>query len=438
MKNKMALVVSLVLLLATTTSCGNTSDDDAKKKEKTTKITAEVEQDEDDEDDYQEEYDYEDDEYEDYDDYESDEPIYLEQKKLNHDIIIDYNVKSEGVTTILLEESGIVIAKGCNDEGQMGNGQRVDQGIWENITGLPTIKEIANHGMNFAISEDGDLYYWGRNHLEPEKYEFSEKFEQFDFELGKGLIKTIDGNYYYMHNCVGNGGLSDKDYSKYKDYMDLVAVDIPDGTTSVHFCNDDYFNEDIDRRESVWIIDGVLIKYNDFHRDNESFRTEASNLTTISSYCPVFDRENNRPTNEYGVKIYAITDAGSVYSIKEPLYGASLEEKDVGGSNYKKYDVYRYEVSDFWDEMAKHTGLDLFNNGILKASGSNEYGQIGDGTDIAYTDGTLQVDIPSVDDVWQCKTNVFAITQDNEIYAWGKNYGYYPSTIITSSDFTLY
>lgn len=442
MRNKILLITALTMVLGITTSCGSAdSEPESVQTEETTTTTAtssaELEQEED--EDYPEDtYDYEIPD----DDFEVDEPVILSQKEFNHDIIIDYTEDVDGITTILLQEDGIVIAKGCNNEGQLGNGQRLDQGIWENIAGLPTIKEIANHGMNFAISEDGDLYYWGRNHLSPEKYDTSEKFECFDFELGNGLIKTVDGNYYYMHNCVGKGGLSDRDYSKYKDYCNLVPVEIPDGTTSVYFYNDDWFHENLDNTATMWIINGTYIKYRDFNRENEYYRSEASNLNKISSYVIVHNKdEGNRPINDgWYPRVYLTTDEGGIYCIKEPLggYDASfVEETDNGGSGYVKYIGYS-STNSRYDKSSKSTYFDLFRNGTLKCHGANDWGQLGDGTNMEYYDGSLTVPIESVHDVLQYETNIFAITDNNDIYAWGKNYYNTPQIIFTASDFRLY
>lgn len=71
-----------------------------------------------------------------YDNNESDyEHVEFEQKSFNGDIIISGDLGGN-ITLVLLQDDGTVIAKGSNDEGQLGNGGRIDSNEWVMVNDL--------------------------------------------------------------------------------------------------------------------------------------------------------------------------------------------------------------------------------------------------------------------------------------------------------------
>ncbi|MDD3362507.1 MAG: hypothetical protein PHW34_12620 [Hespellia sp.] len=83
---------------------------------------------------------------------------------------------------LILKNDGTVIARGKNEKGELGNGQRVDSNEWGVVSGLENVvgifanksfglyeNESDSHFYCYALTSDGSLYRWGGNILNPER-----------------------------------------------------------------------------------------------------------------------------------------------------------------------------------------------------------------------------------------------------------------------------
>lgn len=343
----------------------------------------------------------------------------LPQKSFYGDIIINNPESSEKQTYILLKNDGTVIAKGFNEFGQLGNGQRIDSSEWITIDSLNDIKQIANfnEGFNMALSNDGDLYYWGCNILTPIKLEIPFKIEKIAFELGESIIKTTNGEYYYLSSDDKLYGMDKVKTSLEKLFMYKIKDE--SGLTCISY------------RYHAKIVNSQLYIYKDDALTDLVYKSKSKDIVsfTMDDFSGI--------SSKSGRKIYScISSEGSIIAICLPydhyeIIKNEITEDDLGGKGYKRY-YYTYDDYHMYNEYA------LFYSGTIDVRGRNDKGQLGDGTDYDYFDDNLKIDIPLANDlyVYDNKT-VFVITEDNTIYAWGLGYGKDQDVIINNYEWTL-
>ncbi|MDD3361239.1 MAG: hypothetical protein PHW34_06140 [Hespellia sp.] len=105
--------------------------------------------------------------------------------------------------------------------------------------------------------------------------------------------------------------------------------------------------------------------------------------------------------------------------------------EDLGGSNIKKIAFLPTTTGN------EHANYELFNNGTLTATGNNEYGQLGDGTNIDYYDGYITVG-EGYSDIYVDNTNNYAVALDNEgnIWMWGQGCNNSPQIVVEKELFS--
>lgn len=119
--------------------------------------------------------------------------------------------------TLLLTESGAVLAMGGNTFGQLGSGNKKSSSLPARVRGLDNmhVKKVCASTQSAALTEDGDLYVWGASALG--EFLLPHHFSQFtaplkDFSLGGSFAAAVDLRYNvwtWGYNNNGELGLGD-------------------------------------------------------------------------------------------------------------------------------------------------------------------------------------------------------------------------------------
>lgn len=276
-------------------------------------------------------------------------------------------------TVAILCTDGNVKTKGDNEFGQLGIGDLNKHDGWQVIPTLSNIVQVWGKGGNYlALDKNGDLYYWGFLNTQPVQVSFS------------GKVKCILPDRYFA--------IDEND--------DIYAIEFENGgnnrVTDVALVKTDYPKSAIPLWYGGYIYNG---------------RYYGSNGNPIS-------QSDNIKTDIVTSRYHFLTDNGSI------LYIPGDSETSKGGENIKKL---------AGDANLRNTEIYLWNDGELTAWSYNEYGQLGDGS---YSSCTRPIRImDNIKDFYYKNETVYALSNDNTLYAWGKCFSSNPEAIITESDF---
>lgn len=337
------------------------------------------------------------------------------------DILTGYTIITP-YTQIILATDGTVLAKGINNYGQLGNGQRTDSETWSQVDNLNDIVQICNlgslgdepndengFGHCYALTSSGKLYRWGGNILTPELVFPDLTITEFkSLTSNKLFIRCESGENYLI--CARPGLYADDSVFS---YASLSNTDELYGSYGGGFF--------LKSGDVLSYVDVASIGYSD------SFYAIAPIEDKINNIIPINTSEKIKNIfpcvyNGFGSAVL-LTDSGSIIGIE--CKGGETTIDNQGGSNIKK-------------AFFGNTNFQLFQNGQLITSGDNEYGQLGDGTTIAYDDGFLEINDSLFSDFeyydWPNKYCI-AIDSQYNIWGWGKGLSSTPQIIVENSEF---
>lgn len=335
---------------------------------------------------------------------------------------------------VILKTDGTVYAKGLNERGELGNGERVDSSNWvqvkdlENIIGIYAFDGFGNQAAEnedpcdfcYALNEKGDLYRWGANILTPEKMTGIpkiNKIKQFNKNL---LVLYCENDEKYL---IEPETYSDDSIISYNSLLD---------EDSLYLLSKSY-----NGRNTY-----VLIK-ND-GREAEYIET---------------NNEGNNTFEESIVRQRPINLQGQIVTSAQNQYLYCLESKSILDLNLENEETSNTIVSLEWEASENvvkgflynpdnyyrnmgWTNVLLYDNGKIKVQGDNEYGQLGDGTDMDYYDSMLTIDDAIFKDIYYNSVDgvffgkyIVALDDEYNIWCWGDEYGYEPQIVINNTDF---
>lgn len=328
---------------------------------------------------------------------------------------------------IILKADGTVFAKGENRFGQLGNGKRTDSQSWSKVENLPddiisiySLGSIGNEASNdngyghcYALSSSGKLYRWGGNILTPEAVFPDLTIKEINALTSNRLFIRCESGENYI--IVARPGLyaDDSVFSYNSLGNDMKLYGSP--------------------QNGFFIYDNSNLSYVALSSLNytESIDEISPIEDKIKATIPIDISEKIKNIipcvyNGFGGAIL-ITNTGSIIGIEYDDNTGEINIEDKGGSGIKKasFDTTIFE---------------LFENGKLTSCGENEYGQLGDGTNISYDDGFLEIgDQETIfnDYEYYGWPYFYTIALDRyyNIWGWGKGFNSLPSIIIEKTDF---
>lgn len=327
---------------------------------------------------------------------------------------------------MILKDNGKVIAKGVNEYGQLGNGSRTYSSDWcevnlENVVGIyalwnfgyndNTNKIVNGRGVYgydkvncFALTKSGELYRWGGNILTPQKIDDFPAIEEI-VQPDKWLIilRCKNGQNYIIRAA---------DIDGYK-YIVLNYNEL-EKDACLYWCGGDFL-----------YTKGTQISYIDMNFDKIVMSRDFENIRDFQ------EGINKTETIDCGQNIIGcggvllLTESGNALRIT--ANSDMFDVEDMGGNLIKK--IY-YDGSD--------NAFLLFEDGQLKCQGKNEDGQLGDGTNLDYYNGYLDINVSTFSDFYFDVHSDFVVAMDDSrnIWAWGYMYGNTPSIIVDGNIFS--
>ena len=333
----------------------------------------------------------------------------------NGDVVINQNL------ILFVRNDGTVWGKGSNNHGELGNGTRIDTtDSWTQVVGLENVIGIyadSSFGDDasdlldglhcYALTEDGELYRWGGDIFVPEVVE-----EIVDV---KNVSRPFEGNCKMTVEC--------RDGTRY------VMIDGEFGK------NDDVFMEYISDSEDIFlgneihIHDGKLFNIlNPFTKQYFSSRYLCIWDETFEEACE--EKEVDAFSNiQNGYGNYLIGENGNLIKYQTSKTEMGDEFIDLGGAGYKKY-VHRNSnpsVLGFY--------VTLTADGRALTGGDNRFGQLGDGTYEDLENGEWVIQEARFKELKSDTYYVSAIDEDNNLWAWGKEFGNIPEIVVSNVDF---
>lgn len=308
---------------------------------------------------------------------------------------------------------------------------------FSNLIEKNSSKILSNYdGVLAYISDDGKLYMWGDNvrglianeteDYVPSPVKIMDNVASFDFSYENCIVLTNDGVLYTWgdNNCgqLGNGTTDDS----------RIPVRIMDNVASFNFKG---------------AVCATITKNNDLYMWGTSYDGILGN-GSISSYVPTKIMDNVASINIGNGGSAAIKKDGSLYmwgneKIKTPVKTmdnvVSVEQFDVDSYNHyitlaitKDGRLLKWNNEDNKDNIVFEKILDnvdsvydgalhfaaITKDGCLYSWGDNEYGELGNGTDIN-SDTPVKV-LDNVATVNYLKHDgSAALTKDGDLYMWG-------------------
>lgn len=309
---------------------------------------------------------------------------------------------------LVLRDNGTVWGKGTNEYGELGNGKRIESEDWCMVKGLENVIAIYKCGQCYAVTKEGKIYHWGDNLLIPEEI------------VGLSNILSVEQVGY---DCISIECEDDKQYI----FIMGWNVCIPYSETEIYRVerNQNYELRFVTVNEK----DVCLIELDDKVReiaDESSISTKGLNEFIKNKRKIDIDASSIYEVYENGD---VLTDVGSFNHINlDSESNDNVEVEDLGGNGIKKY----IDIND--------TEFYLFESGGIECKGNNEYGQLGDGTNLDYKDDYLKLDteVKFIDMyVGEYGQFVAALDSNKNIWCWGRGYENIPQMIISINEFKI-
>ncbi|MGE9940505.1 hypothetical protein ACTNB0_09770 [Lachnospiraceae bacterium HCP28S3_F9] len=293
---------------------------------------------------------------------------------------------------MILKSDGTIIAKGRNNNGELGNGTLTDSDSWIEVPGIDNVIQIAYDGNEqmctiYALKEDGTVWWWGSEQISPKKIDGLDNVKELMYK-GYGDGSRVF-NYVYAHmndNTIVNLA---NDKVNVVEELEGIALD-------------DFSLEEIVGNSYIYYI--YLV-------DGKAYYIDSRDQISV----PLETEQTIEKVYNYGGNHYIelLSEEG------ERLYYAASEGciKSHGGNNIIDY----YSTEDYDFSM-------LFGCGQILACGENDDGELGNGTQEPYKSQWWEVDIPKIEHLFTPLNNkIYAIDEDNNLWAWGKGFSSVPT-----------
>lgn len=335
----------------------------------------------------------------------------LQSVDFDNNLAICYN-DNEDPTFAIVCVDGTIKTKGNNNCGQLGIGDMNTHDDWQSVAGLSNIKQVVGYdGFFLALTSSGELYYWGRSFLTPQKMKLEYAVVNIckyakNLTLGgrECTIQTDSGDFYIV--AFTYNGSSER-FSPPK----LTKLNIPKDSIPVS----SYIS-------SKKTTDGYIMYCRGYISNNTCFFIADDNYTfNLSSVFNLFLMEE---TDKYTIcdGYWLINNSKNV--------AIRIDEKQQYTNLDSNEPCKKYLCGD-----KTNTSYFLYNDGVLKAKGDNKYGELGDGSTNRGASDPIEI-LNNVKDIYiDYYATAYALTNDNALYAWGNNFSATPTPIITPQDF---
>lgn len=315
---------------------------------------------------------------------------------------------------ILLKEDGSVLARGINTNGELGNGTLTDSDEWQEVEEIDNVKQIAcslnlwdeEIGASiYALKEDGTVWTWGAEKVIPEQIPEISDIDKLILKnrgFYGGYGQDFGMVHVYLLDEEGHlqGSLSEGAYYP-SNYGEIKVNDVsPFGYVS----DREIYIEGTDHEV------GTLEGYTVYDMDDQE-----TTLGTIVKMC-------GQASEDYP---YFLSEEGALY-----YYSYQENCFEQFGNNIKDY----YKVHDDEDMGQDAFDIALSNDGEVYTSGDNDYGEVGNGTTDKFSEWWT-VDVPPINSIFTpFDGSVYAIDEENNLWAWGKGYDTLPQLLYNLND----
>jgi alpha-tubulin suppressor-like RCC1 family protein len=321
------------------------------------------------------------------------------------------DIKTADFHSIALKSNGILYSFGENNFGQLGDGTRKTRTKPVQIKGLSNVIDFdTSNSHSIAVTSDGSVWVWGLNDygqlyggdrndvLTPVK--INELHDIVKVRSGNRYSLALDSNgvvWKFGYNSKGqfedeteNANLKPMPI---KELKDIKVIDIETG----------------DFHSLVLSAEGNVYAWgaNDFGQLGDG--------TLINRYAPVklSGLPGVRYINAKGNTSSCITEDGDAL-----LWGETNYPED---RNILTPEAVQGIDEPLYTEFNNNNIVELSKDGTVYSSGSNKYGQLGDGTDIDRTSIESIYDMGSVKKISTSPYNIFMLGEGGYIYALGRN-----------------
>lgn len=317
---------------------------------------------------------------------------------------------------LYLKSDGTIWGMGVNEEGQLGNGQRTDSSTWTQVEGIYDAIKICRTGNHFyALTLEGKLYHWGSNIFSPEEMTIFSKVTDisnsaYENVRNNMIVTCEDGNRYVEMTA----DYFDEHFVPL-DFDDAQDIRVsPDYTILI---DGSLYNYDKKKDVELTYIDDVICE--------QSFQM-AYTLKEIPCDEKLSGGYCNFSSNGHS-SYFVGQDTGSIYEWEDNDRNEGLN--NIGGANIKTFARWNYNGYD------RGNAYHLFYGGLIRTTGDNNYGQLGDGTNEDLFYGEWDVKGYNFNEMICWNSVVSAIDGDNNVWAWGSGFGNQPEIIISAEDF---
>lgn len=321
--------------------------------------------------------------YEDFNEDDINDKAEIGYYRFNKSVLIGFGFE------MILKPDGTIIARGRNNNGELGNGTLLDSEEWIEID-ITNVKQIAYSGNEeectiYALKDDGSVWWWGSEQIFPKKIEGLDTVDELIY---KDRLAGYNDVYAHMEDKttvhLGNDGTV-------LNYWLLEGIAVDD------FAPTDIVNNKYER--TLYILDGLL-----YYVDDRNDRT------------PVQIEGINNAEKVYGYKY----DGFHILNSDGELFKYDVELESLGGKGAEEY--YAVVEENYIFKMV------LFYTGTVQTLGDNKYGEVGNGTTESYkTQWWTIADLPEIIYAFSpLNDKVYAIDVENNLWAWGLGYSNLP------------
>lgn len=321
------------------------------------------------------------------------------------------DIKTADFHSIALKSDGTLYSFGENDFGQLGDGSKVTRNRPVQVNGLSNVIDFdTSNSHSAAVTADGSVWVWGLNDygqlngasrnevLTPIKV--NGLFDIVKVSVGNRYSLALDRNgivWFWGFNSKGQ--LEDEGEDAVKQptiYKQLNGIEIKDIETGDFHSLALSTNGDVyswGSNENGQLGDGTIT--------NKYFPMKVPGLTGV------------RYINAKGSTSSCITENGSALFWGESSYPTSR--------NVVVPEAVQGISIPLTIEANNNNIVELSKDGYVHTSGSNKYGQLGNGSYIDRSYFSLISGVSKVKKISTSSFNTFMIGEDGYIYALGRN-----------------
>ena len=308
--------------------------------------------------------------------------------RINELIALEDNSNTITLSFYAITEDGSLYAWGDNSNGHLGVGDEINRNTPTKVNLPGKIKELitAEDDSFFALMNDGSFYAWGNNNRDQLGVESSNSSVNTPNKVNlSGTIKEIitgESSFYTK--------LEDGSFYEFKEYSKPRKINLPGNIREL-------------------ITSYAILEDGSLYELETSSEPRKINLPSKIKELIIKDSS-----------YYAILEDGSLYAWGNNNYGQLGVGDEVNRNIPTKVNLPG-KIKELIIKYSSYYAI--LEDGSLYAWGDNRYGQLGIGSENDYVNTPTKVNLPgTIKELITGAYSFYAILEDGTLYAWGYNY----------------